>query len=442
MTTFRPILLLAALCSVSFVQAADPAVRDRVAAQVRQDYAYLESLYKQLHARPELSGMEIETSARIAEELKQAGFEVTTQVGGHGVVGVLRNGEGPTVLLRTDLDGLPVKEQTGVDYASAVIRPNKDGQEHPAMHACGHDMHMTMFIGTARLLAKNKDLFRGNLVMIGQPAEEIVAGAKAMLKDGLYQRFPKPDFGLALHIGSSLPAGQVGFVEGYSMANVDTIDLTVRGIGGHGAYPYLSKDPVVLAAQIILALQTVVSRETQAIEPAVLTVGSIHGGTKHNIIPDEVKLQLTLRSYSDAVRSNMIASVKRISRGLAQAAGMPEHLMPTVQVDEAQGTAAVYNTPELTRRWVAALGEWLGPGRVTRERPVMGGEDFGLFGRTEGKVPICLLWLGSVEPRLVAEGKAPAMHSPFFRPVLSPTIETGVTAFAAAVLDLLGPKPR
>lgn len=437
MTIFRSILLLAALVSIPLLHAADTSVRDRVTAQVRQDYAYLESLYKQLHSRPELSGMEVETSARIAEELKQAGFDVTTKVGGHGVVGVLHNGDGPTVLLRTDLDGLPVKEQTGLPYASTIIRPNRDGKEGPAMHACGHDMHMTVFVGTARLLAKNKDSFRGTVVMIGQPAEEIVAGAKAMLKDGLFQRFPKPDFGLALHVGSSLPTGTIGYVEGYALANSDAIDITIRGVGGHGAYPYMSKDPVVLAAQTILALQTIVSRETPAIEPAVLTVGSIHGGAKHNIIPDEVKLQLTLRSYSDDVRSNMIASVKRITRGLAQTAGLPEELMPTVQVDDKQGTSATYNTPELTRRWVSALGTWLGPEKVTLEKPVMGAEDFGLYGRTEDKIPVCMLWLGTVEPKVLADGKAPPIHSPFYHPVPSPTIETGVMAFAAGVLDLL-----
>jgi amidohydrolase len=437
MTIFRSIPLLAALVSISLVHAADAAARGRVTAQVRQDYAYLESLYKQLHSRPELSGMEVETSARIADELKQAGFDVTTKVGGHGVVGVLRNGDGPTVLLRTDLDGLPVKEQTGLPYASTIIRPNREGKEGPAMHACGHDMHMTVFVGTARLLAKNKDSFRGTIVMIGQPAEEIVAGAKAMLKDGLFQRFPKPDFGLALHVGSSLPTGTIGYVEGYALANSDAIDITIRGVGGHGAYPYMSKDPVVLAAQTILALQTIVSRETPAIEPAVLTVGSIHGGTKHNIIPDEVKLQLTLRSYSDDVRSNMIASVRRITRGLAQTAGLPEELMPTVQVDDKQGTSATYNTPELTRRWVSALGTWLGPENVTLEKPVMGAEDFGLYGRTEDKIPVCMLWLGTVEPKVLADGKAPPIHSPFYHPVPSPTIETGVMAFAAGVLDLL-----
>jgi len=285
----------------------------------------LDALYKHLHSHPEISFQEENTAKRIADELTKSGFEVTQKVGGHGVVGVLRNGAGPTILLRTDLDALPVKEQTDLAYASKVRTRDDKGNEVDVMHACGHDIHMTVFVGTARLLAQQvKDKWQGTLVMIGQPAEERVGGAKAMIADGLFTRFPKPDFCLALHVDATLPAGTVGYVEGYAMANVDSMDIIIRGAGGHGAWPHTTKDPIVLAAQTILALQTIVSRETEPIEPAVVTVGSIHGGTKYNIIPDDVRLQLTLRSYSEQVRTNTISSIKRITRGLALAAGVPE----------------------------------------------------------------------------------------------------------------------
>ena len=249
---------------------------------------------------------------------------MTTKVGKHGVVGVLRNGDGPTILVRTDLDALPVKEQTGLPYASQVQTKDEDGNEVHVMHACGHDVHMTVFIGTARLLAQMKDRWQGTLVLIGQPAEEKGSGAQAMLADGLFTRFSKPDYCLALHVNAELPVGTVGYTEGFSSANVDSVDITVRGVGGHGAYPHTTKDPVVLAAQIVLALQTIVSREINPTEPAVVTVGSIHGGTKHNIIPEEVRLKLTLRSYSDDVRHQTIAAIRRLTRGLGLAAGLPE----------------------------------------------------------------------------------------------------------------------
>ena len=416
---------------------------DQIRAGAREDATYLKELYTHLHQNPELSHLEEKTGARIAEELRKAGFQVTEKFGGNGVVGVLRNGNGPTVLLRTDLDALPVKEQTGLPYASQRRQRNTTGEEVDVMHACGHDMHMTSVVGAARLLAKNKDLFSGTVVVIGQPAEERGAGAKAMLNEGLFTKFPKPDYCLALHVDSDLEAGKISYVPGFMLANVDMVDITIRGVGGHGAYPHTARDPVVLAAETILALQTLVSREKPAGDPGVLTVGSIHGGTKHNIIPDEVKLQLTLRSYSDAVRTNLIAGIKRMTRGLAIAAGMPEDRLPIVDVKEEEYTPAAYNTPELTQRWVSLLETSMGKEALVRGEPQMGGEDFGLYGRTEDKIPICMLWLGSVPAERMNSGKPrPPIHSPFYYPDPEPTIRTGVSALAAGVLDLLKKEQR
>ena len=310
------------------------------------------------------------------------------------------------------------------------------------MHACGHDVHMTALIGTARVLTQLKDQWSGTLVFIGQPAEERVGGAKMMLADGLFTRFPKPDFCLALHDNSSLAAGKVGYVEGFALANVDSVDITVRGVGGHGAYPHTTKDPIVLAAKIVVALQTIVSREIQPGEPAVVTVGSILGGTKHNIIPDEVKLQLTLRSYTDEVRQQTIAAVKRIARGQAISAGIPEDLLPVVKSSE-DYTPSTYNEPKLTQRLAGAWENWLGKTNVVKSKPVMGGEDFSEYGRTPEKIPSCIFWVGAAKPELVAESEKtgqplPSLHSPFFAPVVEPTIKTAITAMCAAVLELIG----
>lgn len=431
------VALLGILVPVVVGQSAVMEQVEQVRASVQEDVSYLTSLYKHLHQNPELSFLEEKTGQRVAAELRSVGYEVTERVGGHGIVGVLRNGPGPVVLVRTDLDGLPVKEQTGLQYASERKQVNTTGEEVSVMHACGHDMHMTVFTGTARFLARHTNLFSGTLVFIGQPAEERGAGARAMLKDGLFERFPKPNYCLALHVDSDLEAGKVAYVPGYMMANVDSLDVSIKGLGGHGAYPHLAKDPVVLAAEIIVALQTVISREKPPLDAGVLTVGSIHGGTKHNIIPDEVKLQLTLRSYSDSVRTNMIAGIARIMRGLAMAAGMPEEKMPTMKLVDNEFTPAMYNDPELTQRWVGVLEQWLGKEALTREQPQMGGEDFSLYGRTEDKIPICMLWLGSVSRQRIASGKPPSIHSPFFYPDPEPTIKTGVTAVVAGVLDLL-----
>lgn len=436
---------LACLLASAAASAADPGLRETVVSQVDADYASLDALYRDLHGKPELSLMEERTSGVIARELRNAGFEVTERVGGFGVVGVLKNGAGPTLLIRTDLDGLPVQEETGLPYASTTHVKDLAGRDVATMHACGHDIHMTVLAGTARALNALKARWSGTLVLIGQPAEERGVGARAMLTAGLYQRFPKPDFALALHDSATLPAGTVGTIEGFMMANVDTLDVTVPGIGGHGAYPHATKDPVVLAARIVVALQTIASRETRPIEPVVVTVGSIHGGTKHNVIPDEVKLQLTVRSYSDGVRQHTLAAIERICRGEAIAAGMPDDRMPTVTRAEAEFTPATYNDPALTRRVRGALTAWLGAENVRTIDPEMGGEDFSQFGRTVEKVPICMFRLGAIAPERVAESERtgvplPSLHSSKFAPLPEPTIRTGVTAMTAAAIELLGKK--
>lgn len=427
------------------LRAADGTTPAVVAQKLAADYPSLLALYSELHAHPELSLMEEKTAAKLAAELRAVGFEVTEKFGGHGIVGVLKNGPGPTLLVRADLDGLPLLEETGVPYASKTRVTDLTGQEVPTMHACGHDLHMTIFAGTARQLAAHRDRWSGTLVFVGQPAEERGIGARAMLKAGLYQKFPKPDFALAVHDSATLPAGTIGILEGFNWANVDTAEITVRGAGGHGAYPHATKDPIVLAARIVTTLQTIVSRETRPLDPAVVTVGSIHGGTKSNIIPDEVKLSLTLRSYSETVRRHTIEAVKRICRGEAIAAGLAEDRMPIVEILEGEFTPASYNDPALTRRVRNVLTPWLGAERVVGIDPEMGGEDFGQFGRTAEKVPICMFRVGAVDPVKFAESQRtgaplPSLHSSKFAPLPEPAIKTGVTALTAAALDLLAKK--
>ncbi len=414
-------------------------------AAIAGEIGSLEALYKHLHAHPELSTHEKETSARIARELEAAGYTVTTHVGGYGVVGILRNGPGKTVLVRTDLDALPIVEKTGLPYASTVRVKDDAGNEVGVMHACGHDMHMTSFVGTARTLAKLKDQWSGTVVMIGQPAEEKVMGAKAMLKDGLFTRFPKPDYALALHVNPALEAGTIGYCPGFALANVDSVDITVRGMGGHGSQPEATKDPVVIAAQIVLALQTIVSREVSPLDSAVVTVGSIHGGTKRNIIPDEVRLYLTVRTYKDETRRKVLASIERISLNIARAAGVPADREPVVKVLQDETTPAVYNDPALAKRIVPAWRSMLGADNVIKVAPVMGAEDFARYGRTPEKVPIFLMWLGATDTARFQEAKRtgkrlPPLHSALFWPAIHPTIETGVKATSAAVMELLKKK--
>lgn len=433
----------ALLFSLAVSQAAESkGLREQVRARVDQEYPNLFEFYKDLHTHPELSFQEERSAVHVAEELRKLGFEVTTGVGKQGVVAVLRNGNGPTVLVRSDLDALPVKEQTGLPYASTVTTRDGQGHEVPVMHACGHDVHMTCLVGVARVLTQLKPAWHGTLVLIGQPAEEMGGGARAMLADGLFQRFPKPNFCLALHDNAEIAAGTVGYAPGYAMANVDSVDILVHGVGGHGAYPHKTKDPVVLAAQIVLALQTIVSREVQPGEPAVVTVGSIHGGTKHNIIPNEVRLQLTVRSYTDEVRKQSLDSIKRIARAEGLVAGLPENLLPEVTVED-DFTPATYNDPLLNERLVGVFKAWFGGTNVVQRPPTMGGEDFSEYGRTADKIPICMFTVGGVKPEAIRESQRsgqplPSLHSSLWAPDPEPTIKTGITAMTAAVLELMG----
>jgi amidohydrolase len=407
---------------------------------VEADYAYLEALYKHLHSNPEISFQEEKTAARMAQELRKIGFDVTENVGGYGIVAILKNGDGPTVMVRSDMDALPVKEQTGLLFASKATTTDDSGKLVPAMHACGHDVHMTSLVGTARRLVAMQDNWQGTLIMIGQPAEERVGGAKAMLADGLFTRFPRPDYNLALHVSATMPAGDVGMASGYALANVNSVDIEVKGIGGHGAYPHTTKDPVVLASQIVLSLQTLVSRETSPLEPAVVTVGSFHAGTKHNIISDRAHLQLTVRSYSDDVRKNLLEGIKRIAEAQAVSFGLPEDKWPEVTYSE--GTPATYNDPALTNRIKLALSAKFGADHVQTLTPVMGAEDFSYFGRTDPKIPSLIFWLGAAHAKDVdaakrGEKKLSSLHSPFFAPDREKTIQSGVAAMTTAVLDLL-----
>ncbi len=396
-----------------------------IAAGLDRIYADLDALYLGLHGDPELSGREVRTAARMAEGLRRLGYEVATGVGGHGVVGVLRNGAGPTVLLRTELDALPVAEATGLAHAS---------RNPGVMHACGHDAHMAGWMGAASLLAALKDRWRGTVLMVGQPAEETVEGARAMIAAGLFSRFPKPDAALAVHGRADLAAGRVSWVAGYTMANVDSGDVTLYGRGSHGARPELSVDPVVLAARTVLALQTLISREKDPLEPAVLTVGSIHGGTKSNIIPDQVKLQLTLRTYSPAVRAQMLAGIARIAQAESVAAGSPKE--PLVEIGEGQD--ATWNDPPLTRRLAAALARELGAENVEEARPDMVAEDFGEFGKA-ARIPSVLFRTGMADPaRVKAGAELPSLHSPAFAPAREAAIRTGARVLVRSALEILG----
>src|SRR2546421_2883659 len=356
-------------------------------ALVDRELPQLVSTYKMLHAAPELSHYEIKTSAFLAQQLRALGYEVTENVGkydraewkGHGVVAVMKNGAGPTVLVRSDMDALPVEEKTGLPYASTVKSKNDAGQDVSVMHACGHDVHITSLIGTATMLSALKDQWHGTLILIGQPAEETIDGAKAMLADGLYSRVPKPDYVIALHDSADLEAGKISYTPGYAMANSTSVEITIRGLGGHGSKPEATKDPIVVAAQVILALQTIVSRENSPLDPAVVTVGSIHGGAKSNIIPDEVKMLLTVRSYKEEVRQHILASIERITINIAAAAGIPEDRAPTVKVSDTEVTPALYNDPQLSERVARTLEKTIGVDNVVKAPPIMASEDFGRY---------------------------------------------------------------
>ena len=416
---------------------------DRLGGLVSGELDSLTSLYEQLHRHPELSFHEEKTAARLVSELRKLDFDVTTKVGGHGFVAVLKNGDGPTVMIRTDLDGLPVVEKTGRRYASDTRTKDDQGNDVGVMHACAHDIHMTSFVGTARVLAELKADWSGTLLMIGQPAEERGAGARAMLEDGLFTRFPRPDYVLGLHADAGLETGSIGYGSGFVFANVDSVDVTIRGVGGHGAAPHLTKDPIVIASQVILALQTIVSREVRPTDSAVVTVGSIHGGTKHNIIPGEVKLQITVRSYSDETRKMVLASIRRITANIARAAGVPADREPTVKIMEEEYTPSTYNDPALVERLLPVWKRILGSDKVVELDPAMVGEDFSRYGREDPRVPIFMFRLGTIDPARMQESQRPggkplpSLHSAFFWPVPRPTIETGVKGMTAAVLELM-----
>jgi hippurate hydrolase len=407
------------------------------AAWVDANLESLIDLYHHLHQTPELSLHEKETAARVAAEMKSAGLTVTTGVGGHGVVGVLKNGRGKTLMLRTDLDALPVAEETGLPYASKVRTKDERGATVGVMHACGHDLHMTNLVAVTRYLASHRDAWSGTLVVIGQPAEERGAGARAMLDDGLFSRFPRPDYAVALHVASDLPPGKIEYRPGYAQANVDSVDITVKGRGGHGAAPDTTIDPIVIAARLVLDLQTIVSREMKPIEPAVITVGSIHGGSKHNIIGDECKLQITVRSYTPEVRAKLLSAIRRKAAAAAASSGAPE---PVVEVSE--GTPAVFNDPKLTERVAATIKKLLGDENVSEAKPSMGGEDFSQYGLAG--VPICMFRLGTVDQSRLDEFKdqgqsPPSLHSPLYYPNAEAALRVSVPAMVAVAIDLLPP---
>ena len=413
-----------------------PGFAQTLEERVSRELPTLLATYKTLHAAPELSMQEAKTSAFVAQRLRDLGYEVTERVGKYkdpaatcyGIVAIMRNGSGPTLLVRSDLDGLPVAEQTGLAYAS---------QNSGVMHACGHDVHMTTLLGTAKILADLKSQWRGTLMLIGQPAEEVGQGADAMLADDLYGRFGKPDFAIALHDWAALEVGKIGYRAGPFMAAVDSINITIRGAGGHGAAPHLTKDPIVLAAETILALQAIVSRERPPLEPVVLTVGRIDGGTKRNIIPDEVKLYLTVRTFKPEVQRRVLEAIQRIPRGLAIAAGVPDDRAPIYDHLDAESGSATVNDPALISRLSTAVGRELGKANMVEVDPAMVSEDFGRFG-LEGKIPTALIVIGAANPAALAAGTQPGLHSSKFAPADPElALKTGVRAAVSSVLEIL-----
>jgi len=403
-----------------------------ILAHQEEGYPFLENLYQDLHRHPELSGNEEETSRRMAVEMKQAGFRTTSHIGGYGVVGVLENGPGPAVMIRADMDALPVMEKTDLSYASRVRTLTEAGQEVGVMHACGHDIHMTVLAGTARLLGQFRNLWQGSLILVAQPAEESASGAEAMIADGLFSRFPRPDCVLGLHILPE-PAGTLFYHEGYWFAGSTTVELTVFGKGGHAARPHEAIDPIVLSAQLILAFQTLISRETDPAEPVVLTVSSIHAGARDNIIPDKAFFRISIRAFTREQHDRMISALKRTADGIAWAAGISDDRLPRLSL---QGyTPALYNDPKLTRKIVRRFRRSFGRSRVLEMPALTVSEDFAHYGLTEPRIPLCFFGLGIADP----QREMPSLHSPYLAPIPKPTIQTGVSAMAAAVLELMKP---
>jgi hippurate hydrolase len=434
----RTLLGASALITLIATPASADPLRDRVAAELPD----LMAIYRDLHQNPELSMQEFRSAKIMASAARKAGFEVTEGVFTTGVVAVLKNGPGPVVMIRADMDALPVEEQTGLPFASRARGKSQAGVESGIMHACGHDTHMTAWIGTARALATHRDKWSGTLVMIGQPAEETNGGASGMVREGLMTRFPKPDYVLAIHDTSDLPSGSLGVNSGFALANVDSVDITVKGLGGHGAYPHLSKDPIVLASAIVTRLQTLVSRDNNPLDPAVITVGSFHGGAKHNIIPDEVRLQLTVRSYSEGSRKLLLDGIRRIARAEAEASGMPADKMPEVRVEE-PGGRATWNTPELAERMRKVMTTRFGAAQVFDPPPSMAAEDFGDLARAAGpQTQSLIMWVGGRPKEALdaaaREGKIlHGLHSPFWAPEADKVIASGAEALSAAAIDLM-----
>lgn len=452
---FTTAALFAALSTPVFATDAD--LTDTVAS----DYDYVLDIYKEFHENPELSLKEKNTAARLSQELKGLGFDVTERVGddwvkkkikgdvgtiyedvgGYGVVAVMKNGAGPTIMLRADMDALPLEEKTGLPYESQVMQQSYRGEDVPVMHACAHDSHVAILIGTARQLVKRKDEWSGTLVLIGQPAEELGLGAMAMLEDGLFEKFPKPDYVLATHTSGWAPAGVISYTSGYALANVDSVDITIKGVGAHGSAPHMGKDPIVLGAQIVNALQTLVSREVNPLDAGVVTVGSFQAGFVHNIIPDEAKLQLTVRSYDDGVRKTLLDGIERIAISQALSAGLPEELMPIVNM-QSDYTPSTYNDPEMTDRVMAAVGKSIGEDKVITQPPSMGGEDFSQFHRYDRDIKTLIFWTGGADPKqykaaVAGEGELPpGNHSPFFAPKPEASLKLGVQAMTAGTLEL------
>ena len=416
-----------------------PVAAQEADAWLDKNIESLTKMYVHFHKNPELSFQEEKTGLRVGEELKKVGCKVTQNVGGFGVVGIMENGEGPTVMVRADMDALPVVERTGRPYASNVQVEDADGATVGVMHACGHDIHMTSMLGTAKFLAENKAKWSGTIVFIGQPAEERGSGANAMLKDGLFEKFPKPDYCLALHVAANIPVGKIAMRPGYTMANVDSVDVTLFGRGGHGAYPHTTIDPVVEAAKFVLDVQTIVSREVKPTEAAVITVGSIHAGTKHNIISDQCHLQLTVRSYSDDVRKHLLDAIKRKAKAAATSVGAKE---PKIEISE--GTPSLNNDAGLVARIQPAMQKAIGEANVTPGEQVMGGEDFSQYSR-QGGMPGVLFWLGVVDQARLdryteMDIPSPSLHSAEFYPEIEPSLRIGIKTMGSAVLELMPKK--
>jgi hippurate hydrolase len=439
LTEVKMITVLRLILSVLGLTVGASGFAAELQSAIDADYPSLEALYRQLHAHPELSSHEIETAKIMAQQARDAGLTVTEHVGGTGVVALLKNGAGPVVMIRTELDALPVEEDTGLPFSSHVRAKNAKGEEVPVAHACGHDLHMTVWTGTARRLVAERDHWSGTLIMIAQPAEETATGAKAMLADGLFTRFPRPDYNLSVHDIVGLPAGTIGLHAGPLKSAVDSLDLEIRGVGGHGALPQNTKDPIPLAAAIINALQTLVSRNNNPFEPAVVTVGSVHGGVKHNIIADSVKLEVSVRSVNEAQRKMLLDGIQRIAINEARAYGMPEDKMPSLKIVES--TKVTYNSPKLVERLRPILMAAMGSAVVREGEPLMTSEDFSEYGWVEPRIPSAQIWLGAVDPDIYAKtvdkSTLPGTHSPKWAPDAEPTIKTGIMTLTLAALNLM-----